>query len=71
VRIVAASITPAPNVPLDPIPELHETLEDGGERTLFWYYPDERSFTAQEFVGLTEAEALELKHRRDVAFLTS
>lgn len=47
------------------------TLEDGSTRKLFSYYPDEISFTEDEFVGLTVLQALELRHRKDVAYLQS
>jgi hypothetical protein len=53
------------------MPEVHVTFEDGTETTLFSYYPDELTFTPEDFVGLTEQEALGLKHQRDVAFLRS
>lgn len=55
----------------DPMPEVIVTLEDGSTRNLFSYYPDEISFTENEFVGLTVAQAFELRHRKDVAYLQS
>jgi hypothetical protein len=36
---------------------------------LFTFYPDEISFEAQDFVGLTEEEATVFKFGRDRAFL--
>lgn len=47
------------------------TLEDGTEKWLFDYYPDEISLTASDFVGLTEKEARTLKLNRDRSFLDS
>jgi len=47
------------------------TLDDGTEVVLFDYYPDEISFAASEFIGLTVAEARSLRHKKDVAYLRS
>ena len=55
----------------DPMPEVHATFEDGTEKKLFSYYPDEISFTAEEFVGLTEEEARGLHFKKDKAYLQS
>lgn len=44
-------------------------FEDGSEKLLFRYYPDELSFRESELVGLTEEQAKELYHRRDIAYL--
>ena len=35
----------------------------------FEYYPDEVSFAAEEFIGLTEDEARQLFGRKDRAYL--
>ncbi len=35
------------------------------------YFPDELSFTPDEFVGLTEKEATDLMHNRDKTYLRS
>jgi hypothetical protein len=70
-RIVAASITPLSIGPFDPVPAVLVKLEDGSEKLLFRYYPDELSVTADEVVGLTDGEALDLEHRKDVACLRS
>jgi len=45
------------------------TLESGHTERLFSYYSDEISFTQVELVGMTLAEARELRHRRDVEYL--
>lgn len=70
-KIVSARITAMPRSFLDPMPEVHATLEDGTEQMLFSYYPDEISFHASEFAGLTVAQANALKHQKDVAYLRS
>lgn len=44
-------------------------FEDGSEKELFAYYPDELSFRESELVGLTEQEAKDLYHRKDIAYL--
>jgi hypothetical protein len=73
--IIAARITalprPMPHGMFDPMPEVHVTLEDGVEKRLFSYYPDELHFTPEEFVGLTEEEARRLKRDKDVRYLRS
>lgn len=44
-------------------------FEDGSEKPLFRYYSDELSFRERELVGLTEEQAKELYHRKDIAYL--
>jgi hypothetical protein len=68
---IAQMPRPTPEGMLDPMPEVVVRVDGGEERTLFSYYPDELSFRAAEFVGLTVDEALALRHRRDVAYLRS
>jgi hypothetical protein len=74
-KIISATITPMPRpMPLgmfDPMPEVVVTFEDGSTRTLFSFYPDEVSFQASEFTGLTEEEAHDLHQRKDTAYLRS
>ena len=74
-KITSAIITPMPR-PMpegmsDPMPEVVATFEDGSSKTLFSFYPDELSFRASEFIGLTEAEAQALRHHKNVAYLQS
>ena len=74
-KIASAIITPIPR-PMpegmsDPMPMVIATFEDGSARSLFSFYPDEISFQASEFIGLTEQEAMILRHRRDVVYLQS
>lgn len=53
------------------LPKVHVTFEDGSEKDLFTFYPDEISFSEREFIGLTETEARKLRHDRDVSYLRS
>jgi hypothetical protein len=47
-------------------------LDDGRtDVNLFSYFPDEISFTPEEFIGLTLAEAYKLKTTKDVAYMQS
>ena len=74
-KITDAIITPIPRrMPhgmFDPMPEVIVTFEDGTRKSLFSFYPDEVSFRASEFVGLTEEEAHSLFQRKDTAYLRS
>lgn len=68
--ITAARITEMPKGLFDPMPQVIITIE-GKEMSLFEYYPDEISFTANEFVGLTVEQARALKGKKDRAYLRS
>ena len=69
-KITQCSIGPYPRGLFDPtMPKVRVTFEDGSEKELFRFYPDELSFRESEFIGLTEVEARALRHRRDVAYL--
>lgn len=70
-KIVSVSISAMPKSMFDKMPVVTATFEDGTSKVLFSYYPDEISFTENEFVGLTEDEAHQLKHDKDVRFLQS
>jgi hypothetical protein len=74
-KIISATITPLPRpMPegmFDAMPEVTATFEDGSTKTLFSFYPDEVSFQASEFIGLTEEEAHTLFQRKDTAYLRS
>lgn len=68
--ITKARITEQPESLFDPMPQVWVTYEnEEEEEMLFDYYPDEISFTADEFIGLTRQQALRLKNRKDVSFL--
>jgi antirestriction protein ArdC len=68
-QIVSARITDLPKKIGDPLPEVWATFQDGTDKMLFTYYPDEISFQAQDFIGLTEEEATLFKFGRDRAYL--
>lgn len=68
-RIIACSIGPYPQSLLDQMPSVCVTFEDGTTKKLFWFYPDELSFSEEELIGLTEAEARHLKYEKDRAYL--
>lgn len=70
-KIISARITPLPKSFTDPMPEVLVTLEGGQEEKLFSFYPDEISFTASEFIGLTKDEARHLKFKKDKQYLQS
>jgi hypothetical protein len=70
-KIIQARITPLPQCLADPLPEVWITLENSSEEKLFDYYPDEISFRADEFLGLTIPEAHALKSQKDRDFLRS
>ena len=74
-KILSVTITdmprPMPQGMLDPMPEVIATFEDGSTKTLFSFYPDEVSFRASEFIGLSEEEAHSLFQQKDTAYLRS
>jgi hypothetical protein len=53
------------------MPVVTAEFSDGTRKTLFTFYPDEIGFENEggELIGLTEAEAHELRHKKDVAYL--
>jgi hypothetical protein len=69
-KITAARITALPKSFMDPLPVVYVTA-GGEEQRLFDYFPDEISFRAEEFVGLTLDEARGLKFTKDKRFLQS
>lgn len=68
-KIKYCSITPLPVNLMDPLPEVHVKYDDGTLERLFDFYPDEISFTEQEFIGLTRTEAINLKYKKDLRYL--
>ena len=70
-KIVKARITEMPKSLFDRMPKVFATLEDGTEHEVFEYYPDEISFRADEFVGLTLSQARRLKTDKDIKYLKS
>lgn len=67
--IVDCEISPLPVNLGDPLPRVSVTFDDESDAVLFEYYPDEVSFTPEEFIGLTETQARELFGRKDRAYL--
>ena len=70
-KIIEARITELPKSLFDPMPEVRVKFDSGREEKLFSFYPDEISFDANEFIGLTREQALRLYTKKDVAFLRS
>ena len=70
-KVTRARITAMPRSMFDPMPEVYVTTQDGVEHRLWSYYPDEISFTENEFVGLTLDAARNLKFQKDRAYLRS
>jgi len=64
--IVQANISPIPKSIFDPIPQVEVVFDDGKTCVLFSYFPEEMSFTAEEFIGLTRAEAMWLYYQKDL-----
>ena len=54
----------------DPV-KIFATFSDNSEEFLFSYFDDEIYFDESELIGLTEEEAHDLFHRKDVAYLRS
>lgn len=69
--ITSARITDQPKKLFDPMPKVIVTDSTGTETTLFEYYPDEISFTKDEFIGLTLEQGRRLKFTKDKAYLQS
>lgn len=69
--IVRATISCAGPGPFGALPTVSAEFDDGSRKELFSFYPDEISFTASEFEGLTEANARHLKFQKDRAYLKS
>jgi hypothetical protein len=70
-KVVSSRITEQPKSFFDPMPKVYVTMENGVEEFLFEYYPDEISFTPDEFVGLTIEECRHLKFVKDKKYLQS
>ena len=69
-KITAARITGMPGHLFDPLPEVFVTI-NGKEERLFDYYPDELQFRSSEFIGLTREQGIDLKLKKDQAWLQS
>ena len=62
---------PMPEGMFDKMPSVYVTLSNGDSVDLFEYYSDEISFSESEFIGLTVAEARNLKTHKDFIFIQS
>ena len=69
VRVQYSMRRPKPLGFFDPMRVVRATFDDGTRKALFSFYPDEIRFDEGELVGLTEAEAHELRRRKDVEYL--
>ncbi|WP_039994417.1 hypothetical protein [Gordonia otitidis] len=68
--IVSATVGAFPKDLVDvAMPNVTVTYSDGNTEMLFTFYPDEISFTADEFVGLTRQQALSMRRHRDTEYL--
>lgn len=70
-KIVSVEIGPVPGELGDPPPTVHACFDDGTQRHLIRFYPDEITFTEDELIGLTEVQAHELHGQKDVHYLQS
>lgn len=71
-KIVSVVITPSDRKVSRYEAEVHATMEDGSTNVpVFKFFDDELSFTPDEFVGKTIAEAREMKRRKDIEYLQS
>lgn len=68
-KVTKCRITEQPKDFFDPLPKVMITLDNGTEECIFDYYPDEISFTPDEFIGLTIGECRRLKFNKDKQFL--
>ena len=55
----------------DRMPAVKVQFNNGEEKTLFEFYPDEISFKESEFIGLTEESAQRLKFKKDKKYIQS
>ncbi len=70
-KIVKANCGEMPKSMFDNMPVVTVTYEDGTSEELFSYYPDEIQFSPSEFIGLTRGEAMDLRRKKDIAYLRS
>jgi len=62
---------PMPEGMSDPMPKVKVQFDNGEEKTLFEFYPDEISFSENEFIGLTEESAHRLRFEKDKKYIQS
>jgi hypothetical protein len=73
--IIKCSIGPYPR-PMsqgmfDSMPQVKVKFNNGEEKAIFEFYPDEISFEESEFIGLTEESAIRLKFEKDKRYIQS
>jgi len=73
--IVACTISeyprPMPSGINDKMPSVKVRFDNGEEKILFEFYPDEITFDSKEFLGITEKAAIDLKFEKDKQYLQS
>lgn len=62
---------PMPDGMFDKMPTVKVWLDNDEEHELFEFYPDEISFTEDEFIGLTLETSKNLKFLKDVKYIQS
>ena len=62
---------PLESLSFDPMPQVKVQFNNGTEKILFEFYPDEISFKESEFIGLTEESARRLKFNKDKRYIQS
>ena len=50
---------------------IEATFENGEKKVIIRFYSDEINFSRNELIGLTEEQAKELYHKKDIAYLRS
>ena len=70
-KIINCVIGPMPKDIFDEMPWIKVTFEDGLEKKLFQFYPDEISFNKNEIIGKTEKEVHQMKQKKDIEYLRS
>lgn len=55
----------------DPMPKVMVQFDNGEEKVLFEYYPDEISFTESEFYWSWSDSAMRLKFEKDKMYIQS
>ena len=55
----------------DSMPQVKVKFNNGDEKTLFEFFPDEISFKESEFIGLTEESARRLKFEKEKIYIQS
>ncbi len=70
-KIIEVDCGIMPNSVLDAPPVVTVTYEDQSTERLFSYFADEIQFTPSDFLGLSRDEALEIRLKKDLAYLKS